>query len=75
MATTTPYHEAAAKVEFQQNVEATESGGSETPPNDRIDEKDMYRMGKKQDLTRVFRQYEMICFTSMIQATWEIVIV
>ncbi|KAF1991705.1 GABA permease [Aulographum hederae CBS 113979] len=39
------------------------------------DAEDMYRMGKDETLKRMFRQFSMICFTSMVQATWEIILV
>jgi len=35
------------------------------------DKFDMTRMGKKQELRRVFRQFSILSFTCVIMATWE----
>ncbi|QDS69697.1 hypothetical protein FKW77_009736 [Venturia effusa] len=38
------------------------------------DVRDMSRLGKDQQFNRIFRQSTMIMFTSMIQGTWEVVL-
>jgi choline transport protein len=43
--------------------------------NSVADKADMDRMGKSQQLGRNFHQWTMVFFTSMIQATWEVVLV
>ena len=35
------------------------------------DKYDMVRMGKKQEMRRVFRQFSILSFTCVIMATWE----
>ncbi|KAE9988423.1 hypothetical protein EG328_011183 [Venturia inaequalis] len=40
-----------------------------------LDAKDMYRMGKDQQFRRIFRLSTMIMFTSMVQCTWEIILI
>ncbi|QDS74104.1 hypothetical protein FKW77_009726 [Venturia effusa] len=40
-----------------------------------VDAKDMYRMGKDQQFRRIFRLSTMIMFTSMVQCTWEIILI
>lgn len=35
------------------------------------DKFDMTRMGKKQEMRRVFRQFSILSFTCVIMATWE----
>ncbi|EON64232.1 hypothetical protein W97_03463 [Coniosporium apollinis CBS 100218] len=42
---------------------------------DKHDEKDMSRMGKKQELRRNFRRMSTLSFTSLIMATWEFVLI
>ena len=39
------------------------------------DKADMDRMGKSQQFGRIFHQWTMVFFTSMVQATWETVLV
>lgn len=36
-----------------------------------FDKFDMTRMGKKQEMRRVFRQFSILSFTCVIMATWE----
>ncbi|TID23547.1 hypothetical protein E6O75_ATG03183 [Venturia nashicola] len=57
------YHDAFKEVDGHRVAMSTEA-----------DVKDMSRMGKDQQFNRIFRQSTMIMFTSMIQGTWEVVL-
>ncbi|TKX24010.1 amino acid permease-8 [Elsinoe australis] len=39
------------------------------------DRNDMDRMGKQQQLRRIFRQFSLICFAAISMATWEFVLI
>lgn len=36
-----------------------------------LDQKEMHRMGKEQEMNRVFRQFSLLSFTVVLMATWE----
>ncbi|KAK4550236.1 hypothetical protein LTR36_003203 [Oleoguttula mirabilis] len=53
----------------------TETDGSTTAVDDfgsnGLDVRNMQRMGKDQEMTRVFRQASLLCFTCVLMGTWE----
>ncbi|TID23971.1 hypothetical protein E2P81_ATG02279 [Venturia nashicola] len=50
-------------------------GEAEQNSHDQVDAEDMYRMGKDQQFRRIFRLSTMIMFTSMVQCTWEVILI
>ncbi|KAH9909533.1 GABA permease-like protein [Xylariomycetidae sp. FL2044] len=67
--------------ESSHDPEAVASNTSEPGTEDNLhnrdafDSRDMYRMGKKQEFRRIFGFSTTIMFTSMIQSTWEVVLI
>ncbi|KAI4254353.1 MAG: hypothetical protein LQ352_003141 [Teloschistes flavicans] len=45
--------------------------GEQRPGYTKVDRKDMYRMGKRQELMRNFSPVSALSFTALLQATWE----
>ncbi|RDI88013.1 hypothetical protein Vi05172_g2063 [Venturia inaequalis] len=52
----------------------TELQISDDTGSSNVDSRHMFRMGKEQQFNRIFRKSTMIMFTSMIQGTWEVVL-
>jgi hypothetical protein len=44
------------------------------PGYTRNDRRDMHRMGRNQELMRMFRSFSTFSFTIVLQATWEVVL-
>ncbi|KAL9599854.1 MAG: hypothetical protein Q9219_003548 [cf. Caloplaca sp. 3 TL-2023] len=48
--------------------------GAHRPGYAKTDRKDMYRTGKRQELMRNFSPVSALSFTTLLQATWEFVL-
>ncbi|KAF1985094.1 amino acid permease [Aulographum hederae CBS 113979] len=64
-----------SKEVLQDDVREASDSSLEGGDGNSQDARDMWRMGKTQDLKRVFGLVSMVCFTSMVQATWEVVLI
>ena len=49
--------------------------GDDRPGYTKNDRRDMYRMGKRQELMRNFSPISALSFTALLQATWEFVLI
>lgn len=70
-----PYHESTTPVVSKYAIDGIVDDDGSNPSlrhgETRNDQKDMHRMGKDQELMRMFRSFSTFSFTIMIQATWE----
>lgn len=66
------YHETAKDINSQRpSDEIVDEKLSDPGKVTEHDKFDMTRMGKKQEMRRVFRQFSILSFTCVIMATWE----